>query len=239
MAERTKELAGKALEALDVPEQPETNPSAPPTPSPGLEKLESTLLEGLVEALTGLPATNPEESAEVLITQLRLVRANRGLEGSLVTALSQDAETAQSLMEALESEQAENRSLRKQLANVHQRPDREDEESKELLREEMERTQIELEKTQRMLGKIVREKADLQLMIDNEDKVDARVMRSAFTTLCFQIDNRSVRDGVLRVMAEILQVSPEDRPQEKRKSGLGDEFLQFLNEELSSDSVTN
>jgi hypothetical protein len=77
--------------------------------------------------------------------------------------------------------------------------------------------------------------------MDEEDKVDARVMRSAFTTLCSQIDNKSVRDGVLMVMAEMLQVSPEDRelfhvPQTnvpKKKSGLGDDFLEFLNSELS------
>jgi hypothetical protein len=254
VAEKTKELAGKALEALDVPEEPQQIPSAPPTPSPGLEKtppveIITSLLLGLVEALTGVPAVNPEETAEVLITQLQLIRESRGLEGSVVAALSQDSETTHSLIEALETEQDENRTLRLRFANQTQlqvKPGQSEELERlraeiEAVNERKNELEIELQKTQRMLAKVVKEKADLELRMDEEDKVDARVMRSAFTTLCSQIDNKSVRDGVLMVMAEMLQVSPEDRelfhvPQTnvpKKKSGLGDDFLEFLNSELS------
>ncbi len=259
MAERTKELAGKALEALDVPEETVERPSAPSTPTPGLEKSQVeevgndySLLGQLVEVLTGQPTSNPLEAAEVLVTQLGLVRENSGKSsGSLVTLLNEllSDETTQSLLEALEAEQSENVKLRQRL--VSQLKSREsillEERVKELegrvceLEDEKEMLAIEFSNAKKMLEKVIKEKAELELEKDEEDRIDSRIMRSAFTTLCSQIDNISVRDGVLLVMAEMLQVSPEDRilfkvPQpsaiERKPSGLADEFVKFLNSEI-------
>ncbi len=264
MAERTKELAGKALEALDVPEDGEgvERPSPPSTPTPGLEKShveelgdDASLLGQLVEVLTGQATTNPLEAAEVLVTQLRLVRENSGRSGgSLVTLLNElvSEETTQSLLEALEAEQAENFKLRQRLAMQLKSQESVllEEKVKELevrvleLEDEKQSQTVEMVKTQRMLTKVIQEKAELELESDNEDKIDSRIMRSAFTTLCSQIDNKSVRDGILLVMAEMLHISPEDRllfrvPQpnssiERKPSGLGDEFIKFLNSEVET-----
>ena len=252
VAERTKELAGKALEALDVPEETVERPSAPSTPTPGLEKSSAQLEEDtcvlaqLVEVLTGQPTANPIEAGEVLVTQLELVRESAAASGSLVTLLNElvSAETTKALLEALEAEQEENLKLRQRLAtelNGNGPSDTRIELLEERCAEfekQSEMALIELETTRRMLEKVVREKADLELERDDGDRVDARIMRSAFTTLCAQIDNKSVRDGVLLVMAEMLQVSHEDRVAcrmpsiERKPSGLGDEFIRFLNDEL-------
>jgi hypothetical protein len=99
-----------------------------------------------------------------------------------------------------------------------------------------------------MLTKVVKEKADLQVELDNEDKIDARVVRSAFVQLCCQVDNKKLRNNVINVMADILQLSEEDRLRASLRSaaaspgstdapvaeppGLAKEFLIFLQEEV-------
>jgi hypothetical protein len=289
LAERTKVLAGTALEALDAPDSDHEDnhidpdiaavtgfPSAPPTPSPGLEKSipAEPLLIRLIEGLTGQRAINPAETAEVLTTQLTLLRENSiglGLtdqSGSLINLLNHlieeravpgGSETAQSLLEALEREQSENQRLRDLLAKESRRSSQsslgdEVESLKQqlhVLTTEKESAELETKRMQRMLAKVVKEKAELELEKDNEDKIDARIMRSAFTTLCAQIDNKSVRDGVLMVMAEMLQISHEDRVQfnvpsnsrresmdeSAKKRGLADEFMNFLAQELDGEGV--
>ena len=276
LAEKTKVLAGSALEALDAPDGDDESPgrsqivdpdivaltgfpSAPSTPSPGLEKSADTLVFQLIESLLGQPPSNPRETSEVLITQLSLLRENAaslGLmdsQGSLVNLLNHlieeravpgGSETAQSLLIALEAEQAENARLRSILTRENGTSrraslDSDKSESIKKIEQELELAKIETQRLHRMLAKVVKEKADLELEKDNQETVDARVMRSAFASLCANIDNKSVRDNVLHVMAEMLEVSPEDRKIDTRKNstGLGDEFLSFLNQELDDVSI--
>lgn len=274
LAEKTKVLAGSALEALDAPDGDDESPgrsqvvdpdivaitgfpSAPSTPSPGLEKSADTLVFQLIESLVGQPPSNPRETSEVLTTQLWLLRENAtslGLmdsQGSLVNLLNHliqeravpgGSETAQSLLIALEAEQVENARLRSILTRdngASRRGSLDSDQSVKKIEQELEQAKIETQRLHRMLAKVVKEKADLELEKDNQETVDARVMRSAFASLCANIDNKSVRDNVLHVMAEMLEVSPEDRKIDTRKNstGLGDEFLSFLNQELDDVST--
>ena len=279
-AEKTKALAGTALEALDAPDSDyeERSPVADPDVAATLVAVPSgaeNRLKQLVQAVTGQTADNPVHQADALITQISLVRDNADSAkhlpselrekiggGSLVAALNFVVETpdktAETLLEALENEQRENQSLRQKLADLSKSsPTVSNNNAEELileiarLREQVteiteakELADIETQKTHRMLAKVVKEKAEMELERDNEDKVDARVMRSAFATLCSQIDNVSVRNGVLMVMAELLQLSPEDRANcnvpdvqaslQRKPSGLANEFLKFLEEEVGS-----
>lgn len=282
-AERTKALAGTALEALDAPDSDseDQSPVADPDVSAVLGPVSNgadNRLKQLVQAITGQSADNPIQQADALITQISLVRDNAGAakhlsvdvtdllnRGSIVAALNQVIETpdktAETLLDALNTEQEETLKLRQQITRLQQATesapqvaDPTDDLLLEIARlkeqlvemsDEKERAEIETQKTHRMLAKVVKEKADMELERDNEDRIDARVMRSAFATLCAQIDNVSVRNGVLMVMAELLQLSPDDRircnvptgdtaPVQRKPSGLANEFMKFLQEELDS-----
>lgn len=171
------------------------------------------------------------------------------------------SEMTNSLLDALDSEQQESGRLRSRISELLKKggvgPNSEtsSEESSPVLRQrieelemERERVSVEVQKLHLQIAKVVKEKTDLEVERDNEDKIDARVMRSAFMTLSAQIDNKPVRDGVLRVIAEMLELSPEDRTSARipeagdvsssreGPGGLATEFLRFLQEEVATSS---
>jgi hypothetical protein len=94
-----------------------------------------------------------------------------------------------------------------------------------------------------MISKLVDEKCALELERDDSDKIDGRIFRSAFTSLCVNLDtNKSVRTGILSVMSEMLGMSEE----EKIRSGLtgngsrdddrlAKKFLDFLEDEIGQE----
>lgn len=246
------------------------------------------LLAQLVQALSGKSDLNPSdltETTQVLTTHIGLVRELASssahlqgelkqlfISGSLIAVLmhvveAKGDETAASLLDALETEQAEHAKTRQRLTAELRRVQQEKVEDSVL--KKLEATEVELgklknelaasnsrneelsiesQKMHRMLTKVVKEKADLELERDNEDKVDARVVRSAFAQLCCQVDNKKLRNNVINVMADILQLSEEDRLRAGLRSlaaspsstdapvaeptGLASEFLMFLQEEV-------
>lgn len=246
------------------------------------------LLAQLVKALSGRSDMNTSDLAEttqVLTTHIGLVREQASssahmqgdlkelfINGSLIAALmhvveTKGDETAASLLDALETEQAEHAKTRHRLTSELRRVQREkvdDSVLKKLEAREVELERVnnelsasnsrneelslESQKLNRMLTKVVKEKADLQVELDNEDKIDARVVRSAFVQLCCQVDNKKLRNNVINVMADILQLSEEDRLRASLRSaaaspsstdapvaeppGLAKEFLIFLQEEV-------
>lgn len=108
------------------------------------------------------------------------------------------------------------------------------------LASELEVVRRENFKLQRMLAKVVSDKANLEEERDNNDLVDARVMRSLLVSLGSQIENRPVRNSVLMIAADILHLSPEERAKgcislEAKKEGLASAFVQFLQEEVGED----
>jgi hypothetical protein len=246
------------------------------------------LLAQLVQALSGksdLNLLDLTETSQVITPHIGLVRDQASssahlqgelkqlfISGSLIAALmhvveTKGDETAASLLDALETEQAEHMKTRQRLTAELRRVQQEKFEDSVLkklkaIEVELERVKnelaasksrneelsIESQKIHRMLTKVVKEKADLELERDNEDKVDARVVRSAFAQLCCQVDNKKLRNNVINVMADILQLSEEDRLRAGLRSvaaspsstdapvaeptGLASEFLMFLQEEV-------
>ena len=305
MLSRVAELAGKtrafaetALEALDAHDGDEEDDerrhsvidpdlaalgSPPQTPPPRLEDGNKRLLQELVGAVGGKSQSGSDvaEAAQVLVTQLTLVRAEAAaspalqesqklvaMEGSLIQLVellvdgagSNDAAT--SLLEALEAEQVLHEKTRTRLnaelkkSHGATRGENVDVASvvaeRDALRQqvidvtgEKEALSIECQKTHRMLAKVVREKMQLEVERDNAEMVDARILRSVFVSLCAQIDNRSIRSNALGVMAQLLQLSPDERAAanistsepttavERKPGGLASAFMQFLEEELT------
>jgi len=287
LAGKTRALAENALEALDAPDYAgsrsesrlgnSASTAGRDSPIPRLVETDNRdILSQLVEAATNQACSDIDlrEAAEVLITQIRMLRENASTlpnldpslresicKGSLVEAIDRQMETGgqnetvKSLIEALEAEQRESSQLRGRLSVFLRTGSNSGDDSEErniVLQKRIEQLEIdkeeslvEIQRLHRQIAKVVKEKADLELERDNDDKVDARVMRSAFTSLSCQIDNRAVRDNVLRVMAELLQLSPEERAVARIPS-LGDisdapktlatEFLRFLEEEVDEPS---
>ena len=248
LAGKTRAIAENAFEALDAPDV-----GGPPRTPPQLaEELLSQLVEAVsYQSCDGIDVCN---AAKLLMTQIKMLRetaASSSLDvGSLVEALGRvvetggasSNETSRSLIDALEKEQKECAKLRLRvselLSNGEVGPLAKQIEELELDKEE---ALLEVEKLKRQISKLVKEKIDLQLERDNADLVDARVLRSAFIGLSSQINNLAVRDGVLRVMAEMLNLSPDERiaaginaSDEVPPKGLATQFLQFLQEEVDA-----
>ena len=170
---------------------------------------------------------------------------------------------ASALLEALEQEQAEHAQtkmrLTRELEMSRKKTDQlevEKEEKNKSLKLQVSELQTQLEATKEslttaehekrkltaMLEKLVAEKSALELEKDDSGKIDGAIIRSAFISLCCNMNEKSVRDGILRVMAEMLNLSPD----EKQKCGhildggeqnvLANEFLKFLEEEVGPTS---
>ena len=179
------------------------------------------------------------------------------------TSFKSDDHAASALLEALEREQEEHAKTKHRLSGelekmksdftlfrkteiekIHSFESREKEnrENFESLKQSLSAAEHENRKLQLMVEKLVAEKSALELEKDDSDKVDGAIIRSAFISLCLNMNEKSVRDGVLRVMSEMLNLSPE----EKQRCGnvleagsqnvLANEFLKFLEEEVGPHS---
>jgi hypothetical protein len=213
--------------------------------------------------------SNLLHQCSVLLTQIDVIRqeavgakqltlhqrdiASRGSLVELVDVLitTTGGDTATTLLEALEQEQTDHmktrskhnlqiRELQSQLEELTQRV--------ALLTEKSVHQQQELEilisenrQLRHSLEKVVNDKAQLELERDNNELIDARILRSAFVSLSANADNKRIRQPILVMLAELLKLSAEDMERaglgvQRTRSGLATEFLQFLHEETFVDS---
>jgi uncharacterized protein (DUF3084 family) len=170
---------------------------------------------------------------------------------------------ASALLEALEREQGEHaktkhrlsgevekmksdltafrKTERERIESLESR-EKENWENVETLKQSLSVAEHENRKLQLMVEKLVAEKSALELEKDDSDKVDGEMIRSAFISLCLNMNEKSVRDGVLRVMSEMLNLSPEEKLrcgnvlEAGNQNVLANEFLKFLEEEVGPHS---
>ena len=175
---------------------------------------------------------------------------------SLLVSSPGDHDTAANvLLEALETEQRdrgkdrskweqEQETLRQEYMKLQD--EKFQIESKQfLLQSDLKQTQIDLEsskvelyKIQSLLEKVVEEKNKMEL--DHEDIIDVKLIRSAFVSLCSQIDNKPIRNNIIQIISDILQLNENERTKARishrqEHDGLANKFLQFLNQELIDD----
>jgi hypothetical protein len=117
----------------------------------------------------------------------------------------------------------------------------------ETMQQALSHSNMENRKLRQMVDQLIVEKATLQEESDNADKVDGRIIRSAFISLCLNMNDQSVRDGILRVMSEMLNLSPEEKQRcvsnidtttTQQNQVLAKAFLEFLEEEVGSSSTS-
>jgi len=244
----------------------------------------------LIEGITGsCDPGNMREEVSVILTQLDLIREHaftskalsetqkelascRSIIAFLDSVLEADqgasphrGDAAESLLEALETEQRENEKIRQKLNSeifnlkkqISEKSEMNIQRIKELEIENMQfrgdveaahaalrASELEQQKLNLVVQKLVSEKSALELEKDDSDKIDGRIFRSAFISLCTHIDNnKSVRNGVLMVMSEMLKLSPEEKARCGVTGGttmsedrLAKKFLDFLQDEIGPDS---
>jgi hypothetical protein len=176
------------------------------------------------------------------------------LDSVLAAKLTDDSHAASALLEALEQEQEEHVKTKNRLSaeverlkselnaseNERNAQIKSLNETGEILKESLEFAQDENRKLHVMVEKLVSEKSALELDRDDSDKVDGAMIRSAFISLCLNMNEKSIRDGILRVMSEMLHLSPEETQRcgnvLKDERVLANEFLKFLEEEVGPTS---
>lgn len=176
------------------------------------------------------------------------------LDSVLSASAPDENQAASTLLEALEREQEEHTRTKSRLSADVERLQEELKNLKmekktqidslhancESLKESLITTQDENRRLHQMVEKLVSEKAALELERDDSDKVDGAMIRSAFVSLCLNMNEKSIRDGILRVMSEMLHLSPEETQRclnvSKEEKVLANEFLKFLEEEVGPPS---
>lgn len=209
--------------------------------------------------LTQLDVIREEAAGSKRLSLAQREIASRGSIVELVDSLLSDDGTkggaTSTLLEALEHEQSEHDRTRAKLSGEIKRIEADVKGEISRLKsdiEEQTRLSVQLEhdatrlkeenhELKKSLEKVVADKARLELDKDNNELIDARIIRSAFVSLCANADNPKIRRPIVQMMAGLLGLSPDDLQKagltthgkviSSSKSRLAEEFLQFLDEE--------
>ncbi|KAF4648459.1 hypothetical protein FOL47_003185, partial [Perkinsus chesapeaki] len=160
------------------------------------------------------------------------------------------------MTQAVSRTNAENADLKRQLENLkveHEKAIDEAQQRASAAEDRAESTQDDLEKYKLMLGKVVADRAALSEKLDDEDRVDAGILRQMLVRVSLNIDNPTVRGDALSVMAEVVKL-PDGVKQQcglpvrrsstanppitelTRGSSLADKFVNFLDDEVGGGS---
>lgn len=260
----------KLEELLNTPNTAaKSQPWAESPPEQHKSQMGVFLLQALVEAITGeisKTEVSPER-VEVLISQLNFARdqvetffSNHDTTFSIVELVDKliEAKSGANLVLALQGEQAEQTKLRRRLEEEI-RLGKETEAKLVLERHQFVEAvgawAIERGELQARIDELEEEKVQLSRVLANEvnqeNMIDARILKSILVSLGSQIDNKAVRNSLLMIAADMLHMSNEEREkasiplsieavvlEQKSTPTLASAFVDFLHDETLDDSLT-